>query len=124
MNCKILHENRGRMRVHIAVRHMSSFEADKIQYYLSSLPFVKKADVNERTSNAIVFYDSSYRTDLIQAFSEYCESTEITVPEHTGRELRIEYEDRMFFHIAGKLVRRFIIPLQIRRISCLCRNSN
>ncbi|WP_026497240.1 heavy metal translocating P-type ATPase [Butyrivibrio sp. WCD3002] len=116
MNCKILHENRGRMRVHIAVRHMSSFEADKIQYYLSSLPFVKKADVNERTSNAIVFYDSSCRNELIQAFSEYSERTEITVPEHTGRELRIEYEDRMFFHIAGKLVRRFIIPLQIRKV--------
>ncbi len=104
------------MRVHIAVHHMSSFEADKIQYYLSSLPFVKKADVNERTSNAIVFYDSSSRNSLIQAFSEYCEDLEITVPEHTGRDLRIEYEDRMFFHIASKLVRRFIIPLQIRRV--------
>ena len=104
------------MRVHIPVRHMSSFEADKIQYYLSSLPFVKKADVNERTSNAIVFYVPSCRNDLIQAFSEYNERTEITVPEHTGRELRIEYEDRMFFHIAGKLVRRFIIPLQVRRV--------
>ncbi len=104
------------MRVHIAVHHMSSFEADKIQYYLSSLPFVKKADVNERTSNAIVFYDSSSRNSLIQAFSEYCEDLEITVPEHTGRDLRIEYEDRMFFHIAGKLVRRFIIPLQIRKV--------
>ncbi len=116
MNCKILHENGGRMRVHIAVRHMSSFEADKIQYYLSALPFVKKADVNERTSNAIVYYDDSCRNELIQAFSEYNAGMEITVPEHTGRELRIEYEDRMFFHIAGKLVRRFIIPLQIRRV--------
>ncbi len=116
MNCKILHENGGRMRVHIAVRHMSSFEADKIQYYLSALPFVKKADVNERTSNAIVYYDASCRNELIQAFSEYNAGMEITVPEHTGRELRIEYEDRMFFHIAGKLVRRFIIPLQIRRV--------
>ncbi|WP_026511093.1 heavy metal translocating P-type ATPase [Butyrivibrio sp. LC3010] len=116
MNCKILHENGGRMRVHIAVRHMSSFEADKIQYYLSSLPFVKKADVNERTSNAIVSYDSACRDDLIQAFSAYKEKMEITVPEHTGRELRIAYEDRMFFHIASKLVRRFIIPLQLRRV--------
>ena len=104
------------MRVHMAVRHMSSFEADKLQYYLSSLHFVKKADVNERTSNAIVFYDSSCRSDLIRAFSEYNERLDITVPEHTGRELRIEYEDRMFFHIAGKLIRRFIIPLQIRRV--------
>jgi heavy metal translocating P-type ATPase len=95
---------------------MSSFEADKIQYYLSALPFVKKADVNERTSNAIVYYDDSCRNELIQAFSEYNAGMEITVPEHTGRELRIEYEDRMFFHIAGKLVRRFIIPLQIRRV--------
>ncbi len=116
MKCKILHENRGRMRVHINVPHMFSIEADKIQYYLSSLPFVTKADVNERTSNAIVFYESSCRDELIRAFSEYNENTQVTVPEHTGRELRIEYEDRMFFHIANKLVRRFIIPLQIRRI--------
>ena len=116
MNCKILHENGGRMRVHIYVRHMSSFEADKLQFYLSSLPFVKKADVNERTSNAIVLFDSSCRSDLLQAFSEYDENTELDVPEHTGRDLRIEYEDRMFFHIAERLVRRFIIPLQIRKV--------
>lgn len=104
------------MRVHINVRHMSSFEADKLQFYLSSLSFVKKADVNERTSNAIVLYDSSCRSDLIKAFSEYDENTELDVPEHTGRDLRIEYEDRMFFHIAERLVRRFIIPLQIRKV--------
>ncbi|MCR5773347.1 MAG: heavy metal translocating P-type ATPase [Butyrivibrio sp.] len=116
MNCKILHESRGRMRVHISVRHMSCFEADKIQYYLSSLSFVHKAEVNERTSNAIVHYEISKRDDLIKAFSEYNDSMEVAVPEHTGRLLRIEYEEKMFFHIANKLVRRFIIPFSIRRI--------
>ncbi len=104
------------MRVHMNVRHMSSFEADKLEYYLSSLPYVKKAQVNERTSNAIVFYEASKRDDLVNAFSEYNESMEIAVPEHTGRELRIEFEDRMFFHIAGKFVRSWIVPLQIRNV--------
>ncbi|MCR5467695.1 MAG: cadmium-translocating P-type ATPase [Lachnospiraceae bacterium] len=116
MKCKIMHENRGRMRVHIPVRHMSSFEADRIQYYLASLQFVKKASVNERTSNAIVFYDSSCRDELIRAFAEFNEDTAVSVPSHTGRELRIEYENRMFFHIADRFLQSFIVPLRIRRL--------
>ena len=97
MKCKILHESKDRMRVHVYRSHMTPAEADRLEYYLDSFDYVKKASVSERTSNAIIYYDESHRQDVISAFSSFdIASTEVSVPEHTGRELRIEYEDKMF----------------------------
>ena len=115
MKCKILHESKDRMRVHVYRSHMTPAEADRLEYYLDSFDYVKKASVSERTSNAIIYYDESHRQDVLSAFSSFdIASTEVSVPEHTGRELRIEYEDKMFFHIAQKLIRQLIIPTPVR----------
>lgn len=115
MKCKILHESKDRMRVHVYRSHMTTAEADRLEYYLGSFDYVKKASVSERTSNAIIYYDDRHREDMLSTFSSFdIVSTEVSVPEHTGRELRIEYEDRMFFHIAQKLIRQLIIPTPVR----------
>lgn len=120
MKCKILHESKDRMRVHVYRSHMTPAEADRLEYYLDSFDYVKKASVSERTSNAIIYYDESHRQDVLSAFSSFdIASTEVSVPEHTGRELRIEYEDRMFFHIAQKLIRQLIIPTPVRHVIVL-----
>ncbi|MCC6095348.1 MAG: hypothetical protein LIV24_10080 [Eubacterium sp.] len=34
----------------------------------------------------------------------------VSVPEHTGRETRRDFEDRMFFLLAGRIVTRFLLP--------------
>ncbi len=95
---------------------MSIKEADKLQYFLEELYFVKKAEVNERTANAIIFYEGD-KKEVINALSSFdYETTEVTVPEHTGRELRIKFEDRMFFLVAERLVSKFLFPVSVRRI--------
>nr|WP_292166630.1 heavy metal translocating P-type ATPase [Butyrivibrio sp.] len=115
MKCKILHESKGRLRVHVYRSHMTPAEADRLEYYLDSFDFVKKVSVNERTSNAIIFFDEAKRQDVLSTLASFdIKDTEVVVPEHTGRELRIEYEDKMFFHIAQKLLRQLIVPTPIR----------
>ena len=116
MRCKILHESKGRMRVHMHQCNMTVHEADKLLYYLEELDFVKKAEVNERTANAIIYYKGE-REQVIEALSVFnYETTEVIVPEHTGRELRVQFEDKMFFLITRRLVSKFILPPPIQMI--------
>ena len=116
MICKILHESKGRMRVHMHQCNMTVHEADKLLYYLEELDFVKKAEVNERTANAIIYYKGE-REQVIEALSVFnYETTEVIVPEHTGRELRVQFEDKMFFLITRRLISKFILPPPIQMI--------
>lgn len=116
MRCKILHESKGRMRVHMHQCNMTVHEADKLLYYLEELDFVKKAEVNERTANAIIYYKGE-REQVIEALSVFnYETTEVIVPEHTGRELRVQFEDKMFFLITRRLISKFILPPPIQMI--------
>ncbi|WP_027208575.1 heavy metal translocating P-type ATPase [Butyrivibrio hungatei] len=117
MRCKILHESKERMRVHLYRSHMTPFEADRLEYYLDSFDYVKKVSVNERTSNAIIFFDQNKRDEVLSSLASFdIINTEVAVPEHTGRELRIEYEDEMFFHIARKVLNRLFLPASIGRL--------
>lgn len=49
MKCMILHESRGRIRVHLACRAMSLREADVLEYYLRAVPGVVDVKVFDRT---------------------------------------------------------------------------
>ena len=40
MKCKILHESKNRIRIHTYFSHMKCEEADIIEYYIKSLPYV------------------------------------------------------------------------------------
>ena len=56
MKFSIKHEIKGRIRIHIMQKTMSYTEADTLQYYLTSIPFVTDAKVNDRTCDAIIVY--------------------------------------------------------------------
>lgn len=107
------------MRVHLHQCYMTFEEADKVQYYLQSLPGVVRAKVSERTCDATIYYGGTakQRAKLVRALSGFdYETTEVSVPDHTGRELNHKFEDRMFWHIAGRFVTRLFLPLSIRSI--------
>lgn len=120
MKCRILHESKNRMRIHLYIKHMTCKEADKAEYFLLSLPYVRDVKVSERTSDATVRYDESKREELINDLSHFdMVSTEIAVPEHTSRELNHQFQDRLFFHIAKRLVMKMIVPMPIKKIGIL-----
>ncbi|MCR5227475.1 MAG: heavy metal translocating P-type ATPase [Eubacterium sp.] len=117
MKCKILHESKNRMRVHFFRKYMTFDEADKVEYFLLGLPYVDEVKVSERTSDATIRYNDKKRNDLIKALSEFSlTSTEVVVPEHTGRELTHNYQDRMFYLIARRAISRLFLPVSIRNV--------
>lgn len=117
MKCKILHESKNRMRVHLYRKYMTCSEADKVEYFLLGLPYVSNAKVRERTSDATIIYDSRKRKELIRELSEFSlKNTEVAVPDHTARKLTHSYQDRMFYLIARRIVTRTVFPISIRNI--------
>ncbi len=116
MKCKIMHETKTRIRIRVLRFRMTFEEADKLEYYLRSLPCVKKATVNERTMDAVIFFNKG-RDEIVKALSEFdFVESEVDVPDHTGRELTRQYEDKMFFLGARRLITRFVLPAPISTV--------
>ena len=62
MKCTILHETRGRMRVHTMQGAMSLQQADILEAYLNQTPGVTKATVYDRTGDAVICFDGPRET--------------------------------------------------------------
>lgn len=56
MKCKILHESKGRLRIHAVQGRMTLAQADILEAYLLQLPCVTDAKVYDRTCDAVIFY--------------------------------------------------------------------
>lgn len=116
MKCRILHESRGRIRVHLLGGKMDLARADMLEYYMRSKPFVSDVKVFDRTGDAVVVY-SGCRSDVITAFARFSysdESIKALVPEHTGRELDRKFEDRLIFMAAKRYLAKLILPAPVR----------
>ena len=59
MKCQILHESRGRMRVHLACAHMTLHQADVLEYYLKNIAGVLDVKVFDRTCDAVVSFQET-----------------------------------------------------------------
>ena len=59
MKCTILHESRGRLRVHVCNVRMTLHRADVLEAYLNHHDAVSKAKVYERTGDVVVYYTGS-----------------------------------------------------------------
>ncbi|WP_294475078.1 heavy metal translocating P-type ATPase [uncultured Ruminococcus sp.] len=116
MKCEILHESRGRIRVHCACGRMTLHQADILEYYLRAKPFVTNAKVYDRTGDAVIWYDGE-RGLVIKALGRFSfadESAEALVPEHTGRELDRDFENRLIAMIVKRVLKRTVLPMPIR----------
>ncbi len=116
MKCKILHESKTRMRIRVLRYRMTLKQADQLEFYLKSLSFVTKAVVNERTMDATVLFTGK-REALVKALSEFdFEETQVAVPDHSGRALAREYEDKMFFVLIRRVITKYVLPNPISKI--------
>ena len=59
MKCTILHEGRGRMRVHVCAVRMTLHRADVLEAYLNGQDIIQKATVYERTGDVVLTYRGS-----------------------------------------------------------------
>ena len=124
MKCKILHETRGRMRVHLCCRSMSLHEADILEYYLKNVSGVVSVKVFDRTQDAIITYvpDRKAVIQALAAFRFTSEAALALVPEHTPRALNREYEDKLVFTVARRAFSQLFLPLPVRSAIALVRS--
>lgn len=117
MRFRILHEIKGRMRIHIIQRkRMTDIEADTLECYLNQCNGILSVKIHERTQDVII----CYKGDRIVPISILQKATyeSIKVPqsalELSGRATNRKYQDRIvekvFFRFASKL----FLPYPIR----------
>ena len=125
MKCKILHEARGHMRVHLVCGRMTLKEADVLEYYLRAVDGVKEVKVYDRTQDAVIVYQND-RTSLIRALATFsfakAESMEL-VPDHTARALNREFEDKLVFTVLRRAMAKMFFPTPIRMMLAIIRSA-
>lgn len=60
MNYVVLHQSKYRLRLHLPHVRMDDRQADLVEYYLKSQPFIKSASVNEQTCNATLCFSKAF----------------------------------------------------------------
>lgn len=118
MKCKILHENKGRMRVRFCIRRMTLRQADITEYALSAVSGVTRVQVFDRTCDIVIAYTCP-RAEIVQKLSRFSfddEDSISLVPEKTGRELNRQYEEKLMSAVCRRFVNKLIIPQPVRRI--------
>lgn len=124
MKCIILHESRGRMRVHLVCARMTLHEADVLEYSLRSVQGVADVKVFDRTCDAVITYTGS-RDALrraLAAFSFAAAEKRDLVPAHTPRELNREFEDKLAMTVMRRAFSRLFLPLPVTTAIALFRS--
>ena len=124
MKCKILHESRGRIRVHLMCNSMTLHDADILEYYMRNIDGVTSVKVYDRTQDAIIIYKTE-RKNIIRALAKFSfkakEAIEL-VPEHTSRQLHRDFEDRLIFTTVSHIATKLFLPVPIRTALTLFRS--
>lgn len=115
MKWNILHESRGRIRLHLNKPRLSMAEADQLQAYLAGLPGVRAAVVYERTCDAVITYTGARAEVLHGAAAFRFDVQALTeVSANSPRAINHEYQEKLvnltLFHFARKL----FLPAPIR----------
>ena len=112
MKCTILHEGKGRMRVHVEKVRMTLHRADVLEAYLNHNDAIVHAAVYERTGDVVITY-TGRRSAAIAVLAGY----KFDVPEYDAlvtstdsRKLNREYQDKMFDLVAGRCLRKLFLP--------------
>ena len=112
MKCTILHEGKGRMRVHVENVRMTLHRADVLEAYLNHHDAIVHAAVYERTGDVVITYTGK-RTAAIAILAGYkfdVAENDALVTSADSRRLNREYQDKMFDLVAGRCLRKLFLP--------------
>ena len=115
MKWNILHESRGRIRLHLRKPRMSLAEADQLQDYLTNLPGVRTAAVYERTCDVVIVYTES-RAGIVRGLAAFRFDTEALaeVPANSPRAVNREYQEKLVNMTIFHLARKLFLPAPLR----------
>ena len=112
MKCTILHEGKGRMRVHVEKVRMTLHRADVLEAYLNHNDAIVHAAVYERTGDVVITY-TGRRSAAIAVLAGYkfdVAEYDALVTSTDSRRLNREYQDKMFDLVAGRCLRKLFLP--------------
>ncbi len=115
MKCTILHESKGRMRVHVEKVRMTLHRADVLEAYLNHNDAIVRATVYERTGDVVITYTGK-RSAAIAVLAGYkfdVAEYDALVTSADSRKLNREYQDKMFNLVAGHYLRKLFLPAPI-----------
>ena len=123
MKWNILHESRGRIRLHLRKPRMSLAEADQLQDYLTNLPGVRTAAVYERTCDVVIVYTES-RAGVVRGLAAFRFDTEALaeVPANSPRAVNREYQEKLVNMTIFHLARKLFLPAPLRMVYTLVRS--
>ena len=124
MKCQILHESRGRLRVHLSCSRMTLRQADVLEYYLKHATGAETVQVFDRTCDAVIVYPCARETVIraLAAFSFQKAETMDLVPAHTPRELNREFEDKLAMTVLRRAFSKLFLPLSVRAVIAMVRS--
>ena len=70
MKCRILHETKGRLRVHLCIGRMTLRQADLLEYSMRAVDGVASVKVYDRTQDAVIEYCEA-RSAVLAALSSF-----------------------------------------------------
>ena len=118
MKFYIKHESRGRIRIHLAQKRMSSVQAETLLYYLQNQNQVSFAKVYDRTGDAVICYEGERAAviRMIQLF--HYEEVELPTGllESSGRALNNEYQEKLISKVIYHFGRKWLLAAPIRAI--------
>ena len=125
MKFRILHEIKGRLRIHISRTRMSCRDADILQYGLLCQPSVTMVKVYERSRDVVICY-AGEREDLIKCLQKFS-GEKISAPEHlwqnSGRRVNRYYQDKLIWKIMLRMAGKLFLPVPVRCAAVCCRSA-
>ena len=116
MKFKVLHNMRGRMRIHVMTNEMTDLQADKLEYDLAAQDMILTAKVYERTSDVVITY-AGERQILLSYLQTYYYSRKVEEDEtlaRSGRAMNRKYWDKLVNRVVLRMGSKFFVPAPIR----------
>ena len=118
MKCTILHESRGRMRVHVNAVRMTLHRADVLEAYLNHSEAIEHAKVYERTGDVLIQYKGS-RAGAVTVLSHYkFDNPELDslVTSADSRKINQEYQERFVNLVVFRAFHKLFLPAPVRAV--------
>ena len=116
MKFKVLHNMRGRMRIHVMTNEMTDLQADKLEYDLAAQDMILTAKVYERTSDVVITY-AGERQLLLSYLQTYYYRRKVEEDEtlaRSGRAMNRKYWDKLVNRVVLRMGSKFFVPAPIR----------
>ena len=116
MKFKVLHNMRGRMRIHVMTNEMTDLQADKLEYDLAAQDMILTAKVYERTGDVVITYTGE-RQILLSYLQTYYYSRKVEEDEtlvRSSRAMNRKYWDKLVNRVVLRMGSKFFVPAPIR----------